>query len=133
MGLPPGTGSRAVCGGEETGETRTGGGVEEDGRAAPPDPRIVRFRTSSGPESAQNLTILAGAGPAGVGQPGGRYLMPVVAKPLTRNRWPNRNTRNSGISETTDIANIAPQSEEPWVSRNDFSASGTVKFSGVVR
>ena len=64
---------------------------------------------------------------------GGDYLMPVVAKPLTRKRWPNRNTRNSGIRETTDMANIAPQSEEPWVSRKDFSASGTVKLSGVVR
>src|SRR5699024_8858427 len=67
------------------------------------------------------------------GQRGRGYLIPVVAKPLTRKRWPKRNTRNSGIRETTDIANIAPQSEEPWVSRNDFSASGTVKLSGVVR
>src|SRR5699024_4917529 len=127
MGLPPGTGSRAVrgrgrCGGEETGRReraegrkRTGrrgvrgvgaegaGRAARAGEAAAPGARGGRFRTSSRAELGQNLTTPAGRAPTG--PPIRRhYLMPVVAKPLTRNRWPNRNTRNSGISETTDIA-----------------------------
>ena len=54
------------------------------------------------------------------------YLPPVVAMPLTRNRWPNRNTRNSGIKVTTDMANIAPQLLPAVASRNERSATGTV-------
>ena len=65
-----------------------------------------------------------GSGPAGEGR--GRHLPPVVAMPLTRNLWPNRNTRNSGIKVTTDMANIAPQLLPSVESRNDRSATGTV-------
>ena len=71
----------------------------------------------------------AGQGPPGsepAGEGRGRYLPPVVAMPLTRNFWPNRNTRNSGIKVTTDMANIAPQLLPEVASRKPFRATGTV-------
>jgi hypothetical protein len=54
------------------------------------------------------------------------YFPPVVAMPLTKNRWPNKNTRNSGIKVTTDMANMAPQLLPAVASRNERSATGTV-------
>jgi hypothetical protein len=54
------------------------------------------------------------------------YFPPVVAMPLTRKRWPNRNTRKSGSKVTTDMANMAPQLLPAVASRNERSATGTV-------
>ena len=73
----------------------------------------------------------SGSGPAGEGR--GRHLPPVVAMPLTRNFWPKRNTRNNGISVTTDIANIAPQLLPEVASRKPFSATETVYEFGSVK
>ena len=64
---------------------------------------------------------------------GAGYLSPVVAMPLTRNFWPNRNTRNSGISVTTDMANIAPQLLPEVASRKPFRAIETVYEFGSVK
>ena len=50
----------------------------------------------------------------------------MVAMPLTRNRWPKRNTRKSGIKVTTDMANMAPQLLPAVASRKERSATGTV-------
>src|SRR5215211_2932427 len=61
------------------------------------------------------------------------YLMPVVAMPLIRNRWPSRKARKIGTSETTDIANIDPQEDSAVASTNDRSATGTVYIFGSVR
>ena len=54
------------------------------------------------------------------------HLPPVVAIPLTRNRWPNKNTRKSGIKVTTDMANIAPQLLPAVASKKERKATGTV-------
>src|SRR5256885_13763220 len=60
------------------------------------------------------------------------YLMPVVAMPLTRNRWPIRKARNTGSSETIDMANIGPQVLLVVASTKDRRATGTVYMSGSV-
>jgi multiple sugar transport system permease protein len=59
--------------------------------------------------------------------------MPVVAMPLIRNRWPKRNTRNTGSSETMDIANSDPQLVADCASTKARRATGTVNMSGSVR
>jgi hypothetical protein len=61
------------------------------------------------------------------------YLMPVVAIPLMRKRWPKRNTRKTGRSETMDIANSDPQLVADCESTKALSATGTVNMSGSVR
>ena len=61
------------------------------------------------------------------------YLMPVVAMPLMRNRWPKRNTRKTGRSDTMDIANSDPQLVADCESTKARSATGTVNMSGSVR
>lgn len=61
------------------------------------------------------------------------YLMPVVAMPLMRNRWPNRNTRNTGSRDTMDIAKSDPQLVADCESTKARRATGTVNISGSVR
>jgi hypothetical protein len=61
------------------------------------------------------------------------YLMPVVAIPLIRKRWPKRKTRNTGNRDTMDIAKSDPQLVADCESTKARSATGTVNMSGSVR
>jgi hypothetical protein len=50
-----------------------------------------------------------------------------------RNRWPIRNARNTGSSDTTDMANIDPHDVPMLESTKDRRASGTVYMPGSLR
>jgi len=62
-----------------------------------------------------------------------RYLIPVVAMPLMRNRWPKRKTRKTGSRDTMDMANREPQLVADCESTKARRATGTVNMSGSVR
>jgi hypothetical protein len=83
-------------------------------------------RTPTDPIDAGSVGAFWASGEEGPRAFRGGYLPPVVAMPLTRNRWPNKNTKNSGIKVTTDMANMAPQLLPLVASRNPLSATGTV-------
>jgi len=49
-----------------------------------------------------------------------------MATPRMIRRWKNRKNRNTGTSESVDMANSWPQAESPVLSTKARSASGTV-------
>jgi hypothetical protein len=58
---------------------------------------------------------------------GGRHpLIPLVLMPSTMSRWNTRKNRNTGTSESTDIANMGPTAFCPLESRNSRNPIGTV-------
>lgn len=85
------------------------------GRAPPPatdsiqasprrPPTAVGGRPAEMPREVTTSTgVRYGPAPRGPG-----YLIPVVAMPLTRYRWPSMKAISNGSNETTDMANIAP-------------------------
>ena len=99
--------------------------------AETPDLRPAGRKTADGPSGGTGRRFRA-VSPKDEAA-GLAYLMPVVAMPLMRNRWPKRNTRKTGSSDTMDIANSDPQLVADCESTKARRATGTVNISGSVR
>lgn len=100
----------------------------------PPAPQDKPLARPSGRASKLGRAVGVEGGAVGTAKgPGWNYLIPVVAMPLIRNRWPKRNTRNTGRRDTMDIANSDPQLVADCESTKARRATGTVNMSGSVR
>src|SRR5699024_11073274 len=58
---------------------------------------------------------------------------PLVLIPSTTYRWKMKKTINTGINDTTDMANMAPQFETDSLLKNMFKAMETVYFEGLFK
>lgn len=64
--------------------------------------------------------------PVATGRHGGHPFSPLVLMPSTSIRWKARKNRNTGSSDSTDMANIGPTALWLVESMNSVSATGTV-------